>query len=167
MATQADIEYITSTEVTCGLETGPLASDTNLLAGRASAAVDNTSEEAVDYSVYIEVTTGTSPTASRVIEVWVAASEDGTNYAGGNGGSDANKTHTAESKANMVLIASMGTNATSNTAYEFVISSLAGLLGGAIPRKFSFFVVHNTAVALNSTAGNQTISVTPLHYTST
>lgn len=162
--TTATINYGTSTAVT--LTAASLASDTNLLAGRASAAVDNTGTKAVDYSVYLKIRTGTTLTANRVIEFWCAVSEDGTNYAGGNGGSDANKTHTAESKERMTLLDAIRTNGTNSTDYETVIPSLAGALGGAIPRKFSFFIVQNSGAALDATGGNHVLSATAIKYDS-
>lgn len=163
MAT-ATINYGTSAAKTATLAS--LATDANLLVGRTTNAIDNTSELAVDYSVYFKITTGTTPTTLKVIEIWAAMSEDGTNYAGGNGGTDAGKTHTAETKACMVLVASIGTNGSSNLAYEVVVPSLAAILGGAMPRKVSFFIVHNTGVNLNSTSGNHVVSATPIKYDS-
>ena len=163
MATSGNT-YGTSTALTKTLAS--LASDTNLLIGRSITAIDNTSTLANDYSVKFVIQTGTTPTTARQIEIWAAPSEDGTTYAGGNGGTDAAKTHTAESKAQMVLVAIMSTNATSNTNYTFIVSSLAGVLGGAMPRKCSFFIVHNTGVALNATEGNHVITATAIKYTS-
>ena len=160
----ASVNYGTSTALTKTLAS--LASDTNLLIGRSMPAIDNTSALKVDYSLNFKVTTGTTPTAARQIEIWAAPSEDGTNYAGGNGGTDAAKTHTAESKANMVLLGIMPTNATSNVAYELVVPSLATALGGFMPRKCSFFIVHNTGVALHATEGNHVVSHTGSTYTS-
>lgn len=160
----AAISYGTSTALTASLAS--LASDTNLLVGRTTNAIDNTSTLAVDYSVYFRVTTGTTPTTLRVIEIWAAGSEDGTNYAGDNGGTDAGKTHTAETKACMTLIASIGTNGSSDIGYRIVVPSLAAALGGAIPRKVSFFIVHNTGVNLNATGGNQVVTYTATKYTS-
>lgn len=162
--TTAAITYGTSTADTFTLAS--LATDTNLLVGRASAAIDNTSTLAIDYSAYFKITTGTSPTASKQIEIWCGPSEDGTNYAGGIGGSDAGKTLTAEAKANLILIKIMPTNNTSNVAYEWVCASLANVIGGLVTRKFGFWVVHNTGVNLNATGGNQVVSLTATKFTS-
>ena len=69
-----------------------LASDTNLVAGRAGTAIDNVREGAIDAMVGGSVTSGTGPTAARQIEVWCYGSCDGTSYSGGATGSDANLT---------------------------------------------------------------------------
>lgn len=163
MATSS-INYGTSTAVTLTLAS--LASDTNLLVGRTSNALDNTTTKAIDYSLRFKTRTGTTLTANRVIELWAAPSEDGTNYSGGNGGTDAGKTHTAESKESMVLLAALRTNATNSTDYEINVASLAGALGGALPRKVSFFVVQNTGAALDATGSNHVLSATPIKYDS-
>lgn len=63
------------------------------------------------------------------------------------------------------LLGIIPTNSTSNTAYELVIPSVVAVLG-AMPRKINFFVVHNTAVNLNSTGGNQVVSATGIQFTS-
>jgi hypothetical protein len=43
---------------------------------------------------------------------------------------------------------------------------VALLFGGVVPRKFVVFVTHNTGVALNATAGNHVIAITPVYATS-
>jgi hypothetical protein len=158
------INYGTSAALTITLAS--LASDTNLLAGRTAAALDNTTTKAIDYSLRFKTRTGTTLTANRVIELWAAPSEDGTNYSGGNGGTDAAKTHVAESKEAMVLLAAIRTNSTNSTDYEFNLASLAGALGGAIPRKVGFFVVQNSGAALDATGGNHVLTLTPIKYDS-
>ncbi len=50
-----------------------LASDTNLLAGYESVVIDNTTDGFEDIILSGKRTTGTSPTASRQIEVWAVA----------------------------------------------------------------------------------------------
>lgn len=156
----AQLTYGTSTGLTKTLAS--LASDVNLLVGRTIAAIDNTSTKALDYLVRFSVTLGTSPTANRAVEIWAAPSEDGTVYAGGNGGTDAGKTHTQESKDQMTLVGAYRTPATTGFVVEVVVSSLAGLLGGNMPRKCSFWVVHSTGVALNTTEGNHVVTHTSI-----
>lgn len=152
--------YGTSTAVTF---TGTsLASSSTLLAGRTSTAVDNTSTKALDYAVTLNLRLGTTPTASTQVEFWISSSEDGTIFAGGNGSSDANKTHTADSKAQMKLLQILPVSAaTSNVDITLVIESLVSIIG-AIPRKFSFWIVHNTVAAANSTANTHFITATAL-----
>lgn len=141
-----------------------LASDTNLVAGRAGTAINNATEDAMDAVLGGFITTGTSPTASRQIEVWVFGSYDGTTYAGDATGTDANLTPSA--KTSMKLGQIIPTSSTSNVKYSFCIGSVAALFGGAMPPKWGVFVVHNTGVALNATGGNHEIKHTPVKYES-
>lgn len=163
MATATPV-YGTSTAMTITLAS--LASDTNLLVGRESTALDQASLDAIDVFLGGKITTGTSPTASRVIEVWVYATWDGTEYTGACTGSDAGKTVTAESKVSMKLAASIPTNSTSDTAYTWVAYRSLGAMFGVVPPKFGIFVVHNTGVNLNSTSGNHEAYYTTVKYES-
>jgi len=71
------IKYGSKTTLTCAVAS--LASDTNLLAGIESSVIDNTTDGFTDVIVSGKLTTGTSPTASRQIEVWAIA-WDGANW---------------------------------------------------------------------------------------
>jgi hypothetical protein len=64
-------KYGATTVITASLAS--LASDTNLLAGLESAVIDNTTDGFEDIIISGKVTTGTSPTAARQIEVWAVA----------------------------------------------------------------------------------------------
>jgi hypothetical protein len=159
----ADIRqaYGTASDVTITLAS--LASDTNLLAGRESAEIVNSSTLALDYLVSGKITSGTSPTASRQIEVWAVGSGDGTNWPDVFDGTESGETITSsDSKASVCrLVAVMATSATSDVAYHFGPVSIASAFGGVCPPKFVLFVTHNTAVALNATAGNHLIRLLP------
>lgn len=143
-----------------------LASDTNLVAGRAGTAINNGSagEDAMDATLGGFVTTGTSPTANRQIEIWVYGSYDGTSYSGDATGADANLTPSA--KASMKLAQVIPTDATSNKKYTFCSGSVAALFGGVMPPRWGVFAVQNTGVALNATAANHEIRHTPVKYES-
>ncbi len=136
-----------------------LASDTNLLAGRESDAVNNTSNLDLDHLVSGKITTGTSPTASRTIEVWCYAAWDvsvGTpTYPDVLDGTDSNETITsANVKSSMVrLLWSTQTDSTSDRTYFCPPTSVAQLFG-ALPPYWGLFIVHNTAVNLNATGSN-------------
>jgi hypothetical protein len=159
------IEYAASSNLTITLAS--LASDTNLLAGRESSEVDNTTNKYVDYLLCGKITTGTSPTASRIIEVWVVGLMDDSTYPDVFDGTDSAETITNAGIKNSIcrLAASIDTVATSDLAYPFGPVSVASLFGGRIPKKFVVFVTHSTAVNLNSTTGNHQITVTPIYYT--
>lgn len=163
----ADIKQAYGTASDATITLASLASDTNLLAGRESAAIDNTTTLALDYLVSGKVTTGTSPTASRSIEVWAVGSWDGTNWPDVFDGTESAETITsADIKASICrLLSVMATSATSNVTYHFGPVSIAAAFGGVVPPKFVVFVVHNTGVNLNSTAGNHQIRIQPVYET--
>lgn len=140
-----------------------LASDTNLVAGREGTAVSHEDAE-IDSVVGGKVMTGTSPTASRQIEIWAAGSYDGTSFSGAATGSDANLT--PQEKTLLKLLTIIPTSATSNQAYTWGPFSLAQAFGGTLPRKTSIFIVHNTGVNLNATGGNHEVKRTPVNYVS-
>jgi hypothetical protein len=140
-----------------------LASDANLVAGRAGSSVNHDSDE-VDSLVGGKVTTGTSPTANRQIEVWAYGSYDGTSFSGGATGSDANLT--PQEKSLLRLLTVIPTSATSDQAYTWGPFSMAQAFGGALPEKTGVYVVHNTGVALNATGANHEVKRTPVKYQS-
>lgn len=161
------IEYGSSAAYTITLAS--LASDSNKLAGRESTAVSNTSNKYLDYLIAGKITTGTSPTAGDVIEVWAYASLDDTpTYPDVFDGTDSNETVTSENVkfSALKLIASIAVDSTSDRTYPFGPVSLASLYG-AVPKHHGVFVVHNTDVNLNSTGGNHSISYTPVYQTVT
>ena len=154
--------YGAASDVTITLAS--LATSSTKLVGRESGAVDNSTNLYLDYLVSGKITTGTSPTTAKSIEVWCVASWDGTTYPAGFAGSNAaGPTLIAENKTCLALVASMATVATSDTAYHFTCKSIAALFGGVVPKKFSFFVTHDTAVNLNATGGNHQIRLQPIY----
>lgn len=165
----ADVKlfYGTASDVTITLAS--LASDTNLLTGRESTAIDNTSSLVLDYLVSGKITAGTSPTASRSIEVWAVGSWDGTNWPDVFDGTDSGETITsADIKSSVCrLLAAMATANTSDRTYHFGPVSLAAAFGGVVPPKVVVFVTHSTGVNLNSTSGNHQIRLQPVYQTVT
>jgi len=142
-----------------------LASDTNLLAGRAGTAIDQKdTDDAIDVAVGGLVTTGTTPTASRQIEVWAYGSYDDTNFNDGITGTDANKTLVTKSTLRMLTV--IPTNSTSDKAYYWGPFSIMGAFNGIIPVQWGIFIVHNTGVALNATAANHEVEHYPVKYES-
>ena len=153
------------TKVTMTMTLASLASDTNLVAGRESTAVDNKdTDDAIDALVGGIVTTGTSPTASRQLEVWAYGSYDDTNFSGSATGSDANLT--PGEKTLMRLLTVIPTVNTSNKAYKWGPFSIAKAFDGVVPVQWGIYIVHNTGVNLNSTAGNHEVEYYPVKYES-
>ncbi len=146
-------KYGSTTTITAALAS--LASDTNLLAGLESAIVDNTSDGFEDIILSGKVTTGTSPTATRSIEVWAVAWDSSAWPDVFDGTSSAETITSADIKASLCKpVAIMPTNNTSDRTYLFTGVSAKQVFGGVLPSKFVLFVTHNTGVNLNGTAGN-------------
>lgn len=161
------IYYDTASDVTITLAS--LASDTNLLTGRESSAVDNTINKYLDYLISGKITTGTSPTTARSIQVWAVGSWDGTSWPDVFDGTDSAETITSANHKNAVcrFIADLATDSTSDRAYHFGPVSIASVFGGICPPKFVIFVTQNTGVNFNSTAGNHQIRIQPVYETVT
>lgn len=143
-----------------------LATDANKLTGQEGDAVDNSSDLFLDVQLSGKITTGTSPTDAKTIEVWVyGESLDDDTYNDVLDGSDSAETITsADIKfAALKPVAVLQTNNTSDRTYYFGPVSLARLFGGTMPRQWGVFVTHDTGVNLNSTAGNHQISYRGIH----
>jgi hypothetical protein len=160
-------EYAASSALTITLAS--LATDTNLLTGRESAEVDNTSNKYLDYLLAGKITTGTTPTTAKQIEVHVIGLMEDATYPDVFDGTDSAETITAAEikRAICQVAAILETTNTSDRTYPFGPISVASLFGGVLPKKFVVFVTHNTGVNLNSTGSNQAIYITPVYATST
>jgi hypothetical protein len=159
------LAYGTASDLTITLAS--MATDTNLLTGRESATIDNTTALVLDYLVSGKITAGTSPTASRSIEVWAVGSWDGTNWPDVFDGTESAETITsADIKASICRsVAVMATANTSDRTYHFGPVSLAAAFGGVLPPKVVLFITHSTGVNLNSTAGNHQVRLQPVFQT--
>jgi hypothetical protein len=147
------LKYDTPDTITAAVAS--LASDTNLLAGIESSVIDNTADGFDDILLSGKITTGTSPTAARQIEVWAIA-WDGTNWPDVFDGTTSAETITSSDIKNALCkpVAILATNNTSDRTYHFTGVSARAAFNGVLPSRFILFVTHNTGVALNATAGN-------------
>jgi hypothetical protein len=140
-----------------------LASDTNLVIGRESTAIDNRTNLDIDHLLSGKITTGTSPTGG-VIEVWVYAPisiASGTPiYPDVMDGTDSGETSVSVNVkiSSMRLAWSTLVDTSSDRTYFLPPTSIASLFG-AMPPFWGVFVVHSTGVNLNSNSSNQA-----LHY---
>lgn len=132
------------------------------LAGRASTAINNTSNLDLDHLVSGKFKLGTSPTVSK--NVWVYAYApisiaSGTpTYPDGITGSDADKTMTSVNVANACLIHlwSGTSDAVTGRVLEMPPKSIARAFG-SVPPFWGVFVVHDTGVNLDSTGSNHSV----------
>lgn len=145
-----------------------LASDTNLLAGQASTAVDESSAGNLDELLAGFIANGTTPTAGKEIDVYVYGSiDDVPTYPDGITGTNAANTMTSVNILNsgLKLAASMTITANTGEKNYFGPISVRSLFGGILPKKWGVFVVHNSVSALNATGGNHQITNTPVYET--
>jgi len=161
MSTVSESYSSTSDSTALTITLASLATSSTLVAGRQSTVITNVSNKYIDAIVTGQVTTGTSPTAGKTIAVYafvplsVASSTFVYPIAGTTvlGESDAAATFDAEQRSGGLIFAQAASiNATSNRAYSFSFSLRAVV--GYMPLKWGLFVVHDTAVNLNATAGN-------------
>jgi hypothetical protein len=160
------IEYAASSAVTIG--PASLASSSTFVAGRESNSVDNTTNKYLDYLLSGFITVGTTPTASTEIRVYVIGIQDDTTWPDVFDGTDSAETVTSAAILDAIgrLAARMVVDsATSDRKYHFGPISVAALFGGVMPKKFVVYVAHSSVAALNATAGNHVITITPTYET--
>lgn len=119
---------------------------------RESAAVDNTSNLYLDALVYVacKLAAG-SPASIQAINIYVYASEDGTNFGDNATGSDA--ALTMRSPTNLRLLGTIQTPDSGGVTYKSNPMSVARAFGGSLPRKWGIVVQNNSGLALDS-SGN-------------
>lgn len=131
-----------------------LASDSLLLAGWSSAVIANGTNLSVTEKISGLLKTGTSPTVSTNINVYLwAALDDTPTYPDTITGLEAAKTITSANVLNsgaFKLAYSITVDATSNRIYPFEVD-VSSIFGGHMPKNYGVFIVHNTGAALNAT----------------
>lgn len=166
MATTSSPSYGSVQTVTFGLATTPLASSTaDPPAGRESNTIDVVTADVIDIWVGGKITVGTAPGANTYIRVYFCPSYDGTTFAGGATGSDADLT--PKDVSVLRLAASIRVPSTTNNVTFAWGVSAAEVFGGSLPPKFNVFVTQNTTAALNSTGSNHELKYRAINYEST
>lgn len=156
-----------STDLTITLASLGTGTQGIFTSGRESTAIDNTSNLDVDALIAGKITTGTSPTASRSINIYVYANVSsssgtptypsvGTGLSGSDAAASFNSTNVLN--ASTVLAKSILIDSTSDRSYSFGPVSVASLFGGVLPKFWGVYVGHDTGVALNATGSNHKIS---------
>ena len=161
------IKYSSSSAITITLAS--LATSADRTAGRESTVIDNSSTLYDDVLVGGVITTGTTPTVSKQIDIYVyAAVNDTPTYPDVFAGTDSAETVTSVNvrASALRLLASIVVDATSDRAYWLAPTPVAQLFGGIMPRYWGVFVAHDTAVNLNATGGNHVLSMTGISWTS-
>lgn len=129
-----------------------------------SAKVDNGINKYVDVLVGGFITTGTSPTATNLILLYLYATWDnGTTFTAGVSGSDGG-TPDAGEEQNLVLVTVIEVDGTNDHRYEYGPFSVASFFGGRMPEEWGLVVKNNSGAALNSAAGNHEAKYTGIEY---
>lgn len=160
------VAYAASADYTITLAS--LATDANLLTGREGGSLSNTTNKYLDELVSGKITTGTTPTDVRQIEVHViAALNDTPSWPDVFDGTESGVTVTSAGikQAIAATLAIIQTNNTSDRTYPFKPIGLRQFFGDGLPSAHVPFVTHNTGVNLNSTAGNHKLTHTPVYAT--
>ena len=171
--TTTTIAYPSTSTVAATISLASLASGSSgvFTSGRESAAISNSSND-IDHILRGVITTGTSPTAGRFIQVYAfiprSIASGTATWPDTMTGSDAARSVTSSNVlfAALRLVASWDVDSTSSRAYDFSGVSVASLFGGAMPSKYGLYVAHDTGVALHATAGNHVISYERIQYQS-
>lgn len=165
----ADVKMVYAASSALTISLGGLATDSNLLTGRESTQVDNSSNLYLDYLLAGMIKVGTSPTTAKEIRVYVVGLMEDSTYPDVFDGTDSAETISGVGTRDSAckLAAVIPTINTSDLTYYFGPISVASLFGGVCPKKFVVFVTHNTAVNLHATGGNHAIYVTPVYNTVT
>lgn len=144
--------YGTSTAVTITLTS--LANG----ASRESTAIVNTTNLFLDAMLYVAVTLAAG-TPVDGIDVYLYASEDGTNYDENVTGTDA--AITPRTPTNLVLLGRIQTATAGALTYKKAFLSIAAAFGGVLPRKWGVVITNQSGLALAAT-GN-TVSYTGIN----
>ncbi len=120
--------------------------------GRASTAVDNTTNKDPWAKVFVKIKTGASGvSATGTVNVYLIGSADGTNYDDSFAGTDA-----AYTPVNAKLLGYLTANANATTYTKtFNLEDL----GVELPQKFAIGIYNATGAAFDSTAGNLAVLV--------
>ena len=157
----ADVKdaYGASADYTISLAS--LATSATLVAGQEGTAVSNTTNLFDNYIVQGKITTGTTPTVDKTIEVHLYGSTTDTPvYPDVLDGTDSAETLTSVNvkKGALRLLDRLFVDATSDRAYPFGPVGIAQFFGWIVPKNHGLFVTHDTAVNLNATGTNHVLS---------
>lgn len=150
MAGNIQTKYGTNNQaITCTLAS--LASSA-IFVGRASTAIDNTTNVFQDALLFIQIKTAGSLVAPAYVTVYGYATVDGgTNYTEAATGTDAGLTLANPPNARIIGVLSTPVTA---VVYKGGPWSVAAAFGGVLPDHWGIIVVNTSGAALDATEGN-------------
>jgi len=156
MAGDIKIKYPVDTSLTVAIDCNGLASDTNLLAGRESDQIDNTTTVDVDHLISGSVqVSAAAPTANRVIQVWAYSMESlilnfgipPTPFTGLDSARSAPSANWRDSALRLLWMTV--TDAVASRTYYMPPTSLAQAFGGVMPPMYGIWVVQSSGQNLS------------------
>lgn len=165
MAT-GDVKIVYGAQQTLTMTLASMVTSSTRVAGVEATAVDNGTNKYLDYLISGKITTGTTPTDAKQIDIWIIpALNDTPTWPDVFDGTDSVETVTSVGilASCGVLALVISTNNTSDRTYPFAQFSVAALFGGRCPQDFTIFITHDTAVNLNSTGSNHAIYAQPVY----
>lgn len=157
MAGDIKLQYAASVALTV-TNLHSIASSATWETGWTSAAIDNGTNEYLDYMLAGTFTTHASNRQAGSINVWVYAALNDTPtwpdiFSAGTEGTEgtATVTDTEQRDSAMRLVASIIVDNTASDIYTFPPTSIAQLFGGIVPDQFAIFVSQNASTT--TTAG--------------
>jgi hypothetical protein len=159
MSTSFTLDYAASIALT--ISPANVASSSTRTGGVESDVVSNLTNKYLDVLVSGLWTAGTSPTAGKIVDIWVYAPliddlSSGLTYPDVIDGSSSAETITSENVRNaaMRLAAQIVVDSTTGRGYSVAPFSVARLFGGVVPTRWGLFIAHDTGVNSDSTSGN-------------
>lgn len=143
-----------------------VATSSSKIVGPESTAIATDADDYLDYYVGGKITTGTSPTVSKTIDIYgYGAYHDTPTYPVKITGTASTVTFDSENQRNSALrlLHTIVVDANSDRTYSFGPVGVAAVFGGILPTDIGVWVTHDTAVNLNSTAGNHAINYTGVY----
>ena len=119
--------------------------------GRASTAVDNTSNLYLDALVFLEVETGTVSGDKQVLLYAYGTVDGGTTYTGGVTGTDAGFTRLDPTVLRPIAVIPTPSNSVVSQAGPF---SIAQAFGGVLPALWGLVVCNDTGATFSATSAN-------------
>ena len=166
-ASNANLQPFLGSVTAFTITVASLATSATWVAGQQATSVANTSAKNIDYRITAKITTGTSPTVNTEIRLYgIGTLDDGPTWPDTFGSTNAAVTVTNTNILDQFpLLQSTLVTATSNVAYPLIRQLTLAEAYGFCPNNFTVFLSHNTAVNLNSTAGNHVINYQGMYLT--
>lgn len=134
--------------------------------GRQCLALDNASDKWLDVLVQLQIKlqTGT-PASEKQIRIYVAGSEDGTNYTDNYTGTEG--AITLRDPTNLIEVKPIQAPTAGGLLWKSHPFSIAACFGGVMPRKWGIAVVNKTNIAFSATEGDHVKSFSGIYGQST